>query len=220
MDAAVCSRPRCLPQSFRTKRGQPLRVELLDAALRGALEWMYLDFQPRNCFQGLPPIKDEACLAWVRGMVRDGVNLVAVAPDRAVVGHVAFFPINQRKCELLVVVSPAYQNVGVGTHLVRCCAEVAAEQGFGRIWLPVEATNTRARHVYRKCGFESVSTGAAREVDMVLDLAPLANSSKAAADSVARVVPKTLPVAVEGPHEPPVRPPLGASSARLRRHDG
>ena len=55
---------------------------------------------------------------------------------------------------MLVVVCPGFQNLGIGTELVRSCIEVADELGFQRIWLPVDATNVRARHVYRKCGFE------------------------------------------------------------------
>ena len=181
---------RCLPQTMHTRLGEPLRLELLDEGLGGALERMYLDFQPRNCFQGLPPIKDEVCVEWVRGMIRDGWNVVAVAADRTIVGHVALFPINPRKCELLVVVSPSHQNVGVGTRLVACCAEMAAERGFERIWLPVESTNTRAKHVYKKCGFEYVSARQLREVDMVLDL------PKAPADA-------DRSMTLEGPHALP-----------------
>ena len=79
-----------------------------------------------------------------------------------------------RSARLLVVVSPAFQNGGIGTQLVRSCADVARELGYQRIWLPVDATNVRARHVYRKCGFEYVSNRPSRELDMVLDVTRLA----------------------------------------------
>ena len=41
------------------------------------LERMYLDFRPRNSFQGLPPLKDEVCVKWVRQMLQTGTSVVA-----------------------------------------------------------------------------------------------------------------------------------------------
>ena len=61
----------------------------------------------------------------------------------------------------------SYQNLGIGTELVRSCVDLAGELGFERIWWPVDATNVRARHIYRKCGFEYVSNQQGRELDMV-----------------------------------------------------
>jgi RimJ/RimL family protein N-acetyltransferase len=86
------------------------------------------------------------------------------------VGHAAVFPINGRKCEMLVVVWPEFQNIGIGTELSRGCVEIAAEIGFEQMWLPVDSTNLRARHIYAKCGFEYCSTKLARELEMTCDL--------------------------------------------------
>ncbi len=164
---------------------------------------MYLAYQPRNSFQGLPPIKDEVCIRWVRDILVTGIHVVATREgDRAadcpdfrangdcpdfrasengtvplaplaaepLIGHAALFPVNAQKCELLVVVCPGFQNVGIGTELVRSCVDLAAELGFEQIWLPVDSTNVRARHVYRKCGFEYVSGKQGRELDMICDV--------------------------------------------------
>jgi GNAT superfamily N-acetyltransferase len=131
---------------------------------------MYLAFQPRNCFQGLPPIKDAVCINWVQDMLRTGINMIACCGREDIVGHTALFPINRHKCEMLVVVCPGFQNVGIGTELVRSCIDLADELGFERIWLPVDATNVRARHVYRKCGFEYVSNKQGREMDMACEV--------------------------------------------------
>jgi RimJ/RimL family protein N-acetyltransferase len=160
---------RVLPRKFFDKHRQLLRLELLAEPAHERLLAMYLAFQPRNCFQGLPPIRDEVCTQWVRGMIGTGVNLVAESVEQAVVGHAALFPINREKCEMLVVVSPTHQNAGIGTELVRGCLAVAAELSFTRIWLPVEATNVRARRVYEKCGFRYVSPPG-REMDMICEI--------------------------------------------------
>jgi GNAT superfamily N-acetyltransferase len=154
----------------------PCQLRFLPPADGQQLVDMYLAFQPRNCFQGLPPIKDAVCITWVHDMLRSGMNVTAVsaAAEHAtlspIVGHTALFPINRQKCEMLVVVCPGFQNVGIGTELVRSCIDLAAELGFERIWLPVDATNVRARHVYRKCGFEYISNGQGREMDMACEV--------------------------------------------------
>jgi ribosomal protein S18 acetylase RimI-like enzyme len=158
-------RVRCLPRSFTVGNGLAVTVELLSADAGSRLLDTYLAFRPRNCFQGLPPLKDAVCVQWVQDMLRTGINVVACA-GAEIVGHTALFPINARKCEMLVVVCPEFQNVGIGTKLVQSCIDLADELGYERIWLPVDATNVRARHVYRKCGFEYASSIQGREMDM------------------------------------------------------
>lgn len=160
---------RSLPRSFTSKRGELVRLALLDHRDRDRLVAMYLAYQPRASFQGLPPLKDVVCVQWVHDMVRTGVNVVALAGG-AVVGHIALFRVNRRKCEMLVVVSPAQQDSGIGTELTRSIVLAARELGFEKMWLPVAASNLRARHVYQKCGFRYVSDKLARELDMELDL--------------------------------------------------
>jgi CBS domain-containing protein len=68
------------------------------------------------------------------------------------------------------VVTPPLQNTGIGTELVRCGVQLAHEIGSERVQLSVESTNVKAKHVYKKCGFESLSGDRPCEVDMVLDL--------------------------------------------------
>ena len=162
---------RCLPRTFHGKNGLPVELHRLPADAGQRLIDMYLAFQPRNSFQGLPPLKDEVCVRWVQDMLRDRhPRHGAVPPRRPIVGHAALFPINRQKCEMLVVVCPGFQNLGIGTELVRSCIDLADELGFERIWLPVDATNVRARHVYRKCGFEYVSNDQGRELDMACEV--------------------------------------------------
>jgi len=167
---AITSTFHTSPRAFITKNREAILIRMLDDRLAPRLIEMYLAFRPRPCFQGLPPIKDEVCTKWVQGMIRDGINLVALSFEQGVVGHTALFPIDDAVCEMLVVVSPACQNSGIGTELVRCSTQLAYEIGFERVWLPVESTNVRARHVYKKCGFDYLPGKKARELEMALDL--------------------------------------------------
>ena len=158
------------PRAVITKRGDAVLIRIMDEKTSQGLIDMYLAFQPRNSFQGLPPLTDAACISWAQHMIQTGINLVALSFGEGVAGHAALFPINEQCCEMLVAVSPPFQNVGIGTQLTRCIVRLAYEAGFERIWLPVEAMNLRARHVYRKCGFEYFPAGDARELEMGLDL--------------------------------------------------
>ena len=70
---------RCLPRTFSSKNGLPVELHRLPADAGQRLVDMYLAFQPRNSFQGLPPIKDAVCVNWVREMLRTGINVIAIA---------------------------------------------------------------------------------------------------------------------------------------------
>ena len=180
MDLPAAASLRVLPRLAASKSGLLIELDLLPADAGQQLMDMYLAFEPRNSFQGLPPIKDAVCISWVRDMLRTGINVVATCDGVGIVGHTALFPINQQKCEMLVVVCPGFQNVGIGTELVQTCIDLADEFGFQRIWLPVDARNVRARHVYRKCGFEYVSGKQGHELDMACDVRRIRRKSKAA----------------------------------------
>jgi CBS domain-containing protein len=159
-----------LPETFVNKRGEPVLIRTLDERICEGLVEMYLNYKPRNSFQGLPPVNDKSCAAWVHYMIATGINLAGLSFQHGVVGHVVVFPIDELACELLIAVAPASQNTGIGTRLLRCCVQMAYELGFEKIWLPVQADNTRARHVYKKCGFEYVEGTDSRELEMSLDV--------------------------------------------------
>jgi len=163
---------RILPYAFVNKNGAPLWVTMLDEARRRQLIEMYLAYQPRNSFSGLPPIKDAVCVRWVEKMAATGINLVALCLGEGLVGHVALFPIDRVTCEILAVVSPPEQGLGIGTELIRCAIRLARQRGFRTIRLVVESSNHIARHVYEKCGFEYLTDDLAGELDMSLDLRP------------------------------------------------
>jgi RimJ/RimL family protein N-acetyltransferase len=161
-----------VPSTCVSKSREPIVIRRFDEQDRQELTAMYLAFRPRNSFQGLPPLKDAACLKWVEQMIATGIGLVAVSRNQGIVAHCVLFPIDRQVCEMLIVVSPPFQNSGIGTQLIRSCAGLATELGFERIWLPVQANNVRARHVYKKCGFQYVPGGDARELEMALCLRP------------------------------------------------
>jgi ribosomal protein S18 acetylase RimI-like enzyme len=155
---------------FVDKGGKSVVIKMLAEGMAPALIEMYLAYQPKDSFDGLPPIKEAACVEWVQGMIRTGVNMVALSSEGSIVGHAAIFPIDERRCEILMAVSPQYQNIGIGTELTRSSTHVAQELGFQQAWLCVETRNARARHIFKKCGFERRSGEEHGDVEMVLNL--------------------------------------------------
>lgn len=112
----------------------------------------------------------EVCVDWVRHMIANGINVVAMSFGHGVVGHVALFPFDDTACELFVVVAKDFQNTGIGTELTQAAVQLSYERGFEKIWLDVESTNLRARHVYKRCGFDYVAAVQSREIEMECDL--------------------------------------------------
>lgn len=158
------------PRAFINRGGEAILIRTLEPKQHALLIDMYLAFEPRGSFCGLPPTSDKACTQWARGMIDSAANLIAVSFEDGVVGHAALFGIDGQECEILVVVSPPDQKIGIGTELTRCLIQLADELGFERIRLSVEASNHVARHVYQKCGFCYSNRGLVDELDMALDL--------------------------------------------------
>ena len=158
------------PRAFINKQGEATLLHSLLVKQHQQLVAMYLAYQPRNSFDGLPPIRDSVCIDWVNGMIANAANLIALSFDVGIVGHAALFPMNDEECEILLVVSPSHQQIGIGTEMTRSIIQLADELGFERIRLNVETRNSVARHVYQKCGFYYSCQGFRDELDMALDL--------------------------------------------------
>ncbi|MBF0565875.1 MAG: GNAT family N-acetyltransferase [Nitrospirae bacterium] len=158
------------PSSFVNKKNEPILVKILDENWRSRLINMYLSYKPRNSFSGLPPLSDESCLKWVDNLINSGINLIAISFENGLIGNAVLLPMKKEMAELLVVVKPEYQNIGVGTQLTRNIVQLAYEMGYDRVWLTVERGNNRARHVYLKCGFEYINAGEFDEHEMALEV--------------------------------------------------
>lgn len=166
-ECSLCSNPH----AFVNKKGEAILVRMLGERWEEQLAKMYLAYEPRNSFNGLPPIDDDACAKWVEGMIRDAINIIAVSFWEGVVGHASLFPMAEHSCEMLLVVARRFQNCGIGTQLAHCAVQLCGEVGFDRIWLSVGSSNYRARHVCEKCGFERLAVESAGGIDMAIDLA-------------------------------------------------
>lgn len=156
------------PVEVRTRKGRTLEVREYDTDDFGALVEMYKRFAPKRVAQGLPPPGTRRIARWLDRLQCQSRALVAVA-DRRVVGHALLCPISDAEVEFAVFVHQDFRREGLGTALAFRAVCLAERMGFARLVLTTQISNLVAIHVYRKVGFEIVSTYD-DEVEMKLEL--------------------------------------------------
>jgi ribosomal protein S18 acetylase RimI-like enzyme len=128
---------------------------------------MYLDFDPADRAQGIPPVKEEPIREWLDTILDDDcVNVVAKHED-TVAGHATLVPDNDGEHELAIFVLQAYQGAGIGTALVETLLGRGQAEGIDHVWLTVERWNEPAIALYEKVGFET-SSAESFEVEMAI----------------------------------------------------
>ena len=87
---------------------------------------------------------------------RDGLNF-AIEADGRFIGQCGLFNLNQtaHTCELGITIGDkAYWGQGYGREAITLLLHYAfTHHNFHKVWLQVHASNARARHAYRACGF-------------------------------------------------------------------
>ncbi|MEJ2067197.1 MAG: GNAT family N-acetyltransferase [Deltaproteobacteria bacterium] len=153
----------------KDKKGSPFVIRLYqdDEKDYAAISELYRKFEPKELSQGLPPRLEQKREEWLRYVVHEGINVLAIM-DGKVVGHAALFEMERDKSfEYLVFIHQDYQNRGIGTALTRMMRELVREMGYSQIWLTVESRNFKAIHVYEKVGFCFVGP---RDIECVMML--------------------------------------------------
>jgi RimJ/RimL family protein N-acetyltransferase len=154
---------------LKDKAGAPFVIRLYqnDEKDYSGLMEMYRVFEPKEWSQGLPPRLEQQREAWLRYVVAEGINFLAVIGDK-IVGHAALFEMeHNRTYEYLIFVHQDYQDRGIGTALSEVMKDLAQEMEWSKIWLTVGAINRKAIHVYEKVGFCIVGP---RDVECVMML--------------------------------------------------
>ncbi|MBN1827857.1 MAG: GNAT family N-acetyltransferase [Deltaproteobacteria bacterium] len=114
---------------------------------------MYETFYPRPASQGLPPVNEETCLLWVKTLIGQGLNVLALREGR-VIGHAALSPESKRnEAEFVIFVHQDVRSKGIGSLITESIIRRAREAGLAALWLSVDMRNVRAVRLYRKHGF-------------------------------------------------------------------
>lgn len=157
------------PHKFTDREERDIEIRRYDGDLEALVD-MYLDFDPEDRAQGIPPTQEKGIREWLDALLADDcVNVIAWDGDDPV-GHATLVSDEHGASELAIFVLRAYQEAGIGTQLIEALLGAGRAEGITRVWLTVERWNTAAVALYKKVGFESSDTGGF-ELEMAAKLA-------------------------------------------------
>lgn len=165
------------PRTITDQEGREVRLravgtgegEMDPETAREGLTEMYVDFDPADRAQGLPPTGERRVRDWIAELIEGETHSVVATVGSTTVGHAVLVPDGEVH-ELAIFVHHEYQEAGIGTALIRTLLGHAAAEGIARVWLTVERWNTPAINLYEKVGFE-VAQAESFELEMSILLA-------------------------------------------------
>lgn len=158
------------PRKFTDAEERDIVVKRAGSDDIDELHEMYVEFNPEDRAQGVPPVNDEAIREWLESVVADDCLNVVAFHDEKAVGHAMLVPDPDGSYELAIFVLRAYQGALIGTELLRSLLGWGQEQDITRVWLTVERWNNPAVKLYEKVGFETTNS-ASFELEMGILLA-------------------------------------------------
>lgn len=160
------SYPKKWEKNFTLKNG----VEVfLRPKLSGDTEmlWeMFSTLSKESTDNMVPPFTRERIESWTSNIDYErNLPIFALIHDgekERIIGSatLSFYPhgIYSHKADLGMTVHDEYQNLGLGTGLLQHLLEIAKKKGLKKVYLRVTSDNSRAIHVYEKCGFKMEAT--------------------------------------------------------------
>jgi len=122
-----------------------------------ALLRMYVDFEPKGVYEGLPPRDARRTANWLCELTGSPANsnfVLMQAHDA--IGHAALvaYPHSPRSQEIIIFVHHAHQHRGLGRQLFLGALNWACLRlHLDEVWLMVGPGNSRARRLYQSVGF-------------------------------------------------------------------
>jgi len=158
------------PREIVDDEGREIEIQKVEDGDIEPLVGMYLEFNPEDRAQGIPPVKEDDVREWLDAVCAEGCYNVVAWYDSTVVGHATLVGDGAGGYELAIFVLQVYQGARIGTELVRTVLGLAQADGVERVWLTVERWNDPAINLYETIGFERVGNGGF-ELEMALRLA-------------------------------------------------
>ena len=124
---------------------------------------MYISFEPKGVYMGLPPHTVDQIAIWLRRLTEDVHNthfLLWMGPQ--VIAHSAliFYPSRPRSQEIILFVHPDHQACGWGRKMfVGTLNWAGLNLEIDEVWLFVDWNNARARRLYASVGFTGSPSG-------------------------------------------------------------
>jgi RimJ/RimL family protein N-acetyltransferase len=94
---------------------------------------------------------------WFERSIKEGMLYLIARVEGKVVGGASIHPHTDKRAhvaEFGIYIRDGYRNLGLGTILTKTFIEIAKKKGLEILQLSVYATNKRAFHVYKKCGYK------------------------------------------------------------------
>lgn len=94
---------------------------------------------------------------WFERGMKDGMLYLVARVEGRVVGGASIHPRTEKSAhvaEFGIFIRDGYRNLGLGTALTKAFIEIARKRKLEILQLSVYATNERAFHVYKKCGYK------------------------------------------------------------------
>lgn len=139
-----------------------LHGEAVQAALRKMvsddykrLVAMYVEFEPKGEYQGLPPRTESQIRRWLTQIRERGFDQFVVAVGDRIVGHAMLCPSQRRtEAELAIFIHQDYRNLGLGSRLLLGVLNYGCKKlTLDRVWLFVSGSNPVALHLFEDVGF-------------------------------------------------------------------
>ncbi len=94
---------------------------------------------------------------WFKRGTKEGMLYLVAKVDGRIVGGASIHPRTDKRshvAEFGIFIQNGYRNLGLGANLTNTFTKLARERNLEILQLSVYATNKRAFHVYRKCGYK------------------------------------------------------------------
>jgi putative acetyltransferase len=152
--------------TFRAKNGKHLHFRPEKASDTEMLWAMFSTLSEASVSNLIPPFTRERIEGWTSNIDYNKVlPILAVTKNQDEQRIVAsaslkFHPeeVFNHKAELGITVHDDYQNLGIGTALLNHLLGIARKWGLKKVYLLVNADNTKAIALYKKAGFEFEGT--------------------------------------------------------------
>ncbi len=138
------------------KNGETVDLRLYRPEDKEHLVSFYTSLSKNTLRWALPPYDRARVERWVADR-EDPLILLALNNDK-IVGHLHIYTPPQSRLkgigELFIYIHDYYQNLGLGTVMMKESVSLARKMGFHRVGLSVVADNKTAIRVYEKVGFQ------------------------------------------------------------------
>ena len=146
------------PTRFTDREDREIVIRPYEDEDYESLEAMYVDFDPSDRAQGIPPSGETQVRKWLETLLEsDTYNVIAVS-DGEVAGHATLVPDGDGAYELAIFVHQTYQRAGIGKQLIQGLLGYGASNGVEEVWLTVERWNHAAVGLYKDVGFETADS--------------------------------------------------------------